>query len=212
VVEREYHTWAEINGDICLEVFPEGNPLSRYKPESRSDPRRPFSMLVDIEKDLHPNEKLEVNPRLCRARLYFKNGELYSANPYTNARYADVRTGQVCDHAPTKVTINGGLDVEIPENGYARLRFFNGIGDFTFRSGSDYEVEVANRAEAITGEHFKYFYNIVHPKPERMWYLADGERLGLPVAGTSGTPNCPEIGFGSVIWDWLMGLLGDDES
>src|SRR5215813_1681950 len=171
VVEREYHSWAEINGDICLEVFPESEPLSRYTPESPGDWRRPFSMLVDIEKDLHPKEKLQVDPRLCRARLYFRNGELYSTHQYTNARYADVKTGQVCDHAPTDMTIKAGLDIEIPEDGYATLRFFNGTEDFTFRSGSDYDVEVTNLAQAITGDHFKYFYNIVRPQPDQMWYL-----------------------------------------
>jgi hypothetical protein len=212
VVEREYRTWAEINGDICLEVFPGSQPLSRYMPESLSDPRRPFGLLVDIEKDLHPKEKLQVDPRLCRARLYFRNGELYSTSPFVNARYVDVKTGQMCGHAPKKVAINGGLDVEIPENGYARLRFFNGTEDFTFHSGSDYEVEVTNRAEAITGNHFRYFYNIVHPKPEQMWYFAGGERLGLPLAGAGGTTGCLIGTFGSVIWDWLTGLLGEDES
>src|SRR5215468_2508975 len=130
IVEREYHGWTEINGDICLEVFPEGMPLSRYMPESPSDQRRPFSMLIDIEKDLHPKEKLQVDPGLCRARLYFRNGELYSTNQFINARYADVMTGQVCGHAPTNVTVNGGLDVKIPEGGYAMLRLFNGAGDF----------------------------------------------------------------------------------
>jgi hypothetical protein len=213
MVEREYHTWDEISGDICLEVFPEGKPLSRYTPESLGDPRRPFSMLVDIEKDLHPKEKLHVNPRLCRARLYFKNGELYSTNPFINARYVDVKTGRVCGHAPKEVTTNGGLDVEIPEDGYARLRFFNGNEDFIFHSGSDYEVEITNRAEAITGNHSKYFYDIVHPKPEQMWYLAGGERLGLPVAGYGDDRTaCMQQTFGSVIWGWLIGLFGENES
>ena len=211
MVEREYHTWDEIDGDICLEVFPEGKPLSCYTPVSLSDPRRPFSMLVDIEKDLHPKENLHVNPRLCRARLYFKNGELYSLNQFINTRFVDVKTGQVCGHAPTKATNNGGLDVEIPEEGYARLRFFNGTEDFIFRSGSDYEVEVTNRAEAITSEHSKYFYNIVHPKPEHVWYFAGGEKLGLPVAGAIDV-GCTQQSFGSVIWQWLMGFLGEDES
>jgi hypothetical protein len=212
VVEREYHTFAEVNGDICLEVFPESKPLSRYTPESPGDPRRPFGMLVDIESDLHPNEKLQVNPKLCRARLYFRNGELYSTNQFTNVRYADVKTGQVCDHAPTDVTIKAGLDVEIPEGGYALLRFFNGAEDFTFRSGSDYEVEVTNLAQAITGDHFKYFYNIVHPQPERMWYFAAGESIGLPVPGTGNQGACQAGDIGSTIWEWMMGLLGEDES
>ncbi len=52
-------------------------------------------------------------------------------------------------------------------------------------SGSDYEVEVTNLAEAITGDHFKYFYNIVSPQPEKMWYFAAADSLGLPAAGTN---------------------------
>jgi hypothetical protein len=212
VVEREYHTWAEINGDICLDVSPGGKPLSRYAPKSPGDPRRPFSMLVDLERDLHPKEKLQVDPRLCRARLYFRNGELYSTNQYTNVRFAEIKTGQVCEHAPTETTIKVGLDVEIPEDGYATLRFFNGTEDFTFESGNDYEVEVINLAEAITGYHAKYFYNIVRPQPERIWYFAEGESLGLPAAGTQGQPGCGAESFGSTVWEWLMGMFGGEES
>jgi len=212
VVEREYHTWSEINGDICLEVFPDGQPLSRYTPESLGDLRRPFSMLVDIEKDLHPKEKLQVDPRLCRARLYFRNGELYSTNQFTNARFADLNTGQVCNHAPTDLAAKVGLDVEIPEGGYATLRFFNGTEDFTFQSGSDYDVEVTNLAEAITGNHFKYFYNIVRPQPEQMWYFAAGESLGLPAPGASGESMCSAGDFSSTIWEWLMGMLDGAKS
>jgi hypothetical protein len=211
VIEREYHTWDEINGDICLEVFPEGKPLSRHTPESDGDWRRSFGMLVDLKKDLHPKEKLQVDPGLLRARLYFRNGELYSTGRIINARYADVKTGQVCGHAPAKVTNNGGLDVEIPENGYARLQFFNETEDFIFQSGDDYEVEVTNRAEAITGEHFKYFYNIVQPKPERMWYFAGGEKLGLPAPATKDF-FCQEITFSETVWEWLIGLFGASES
>jgi hypothetical protein len=211
VVEREYHTFAEVNGDICLEVFPEGKPLSRYKPQSLSDARRPFNMLVDIETDLHPNEKLQVDPMLCRARIYFRNGELYSTNQYTNAHFVDVITGQMCEHAPTDLTVKVGLDVEIPEDGYAVLRFFNGTEDFVFRRGGDYEVAVTNLAEAVTGDHFKYFYNIVSPQPEQVWYIAAGERLGLPVPGT-GRTTCSAGGFSSTFWEYVMGLFGGDES
>jgi len=212
IVEREYRAWDEINGDICLEVFPDSEPLSRYTLESPSDPRRPFSMLVDIERDLHPKEKLQVNPRLCRARLYFKNGELYSTNRLTNVRFADLKTGQMCGHARTEMAINAGLDVKIPENGYARLQFFNGTEDFIFRSGNDYEVEVINRAEAITGQHLKYFYNIVDPKPDQMWYFAGAESLGLPVAGYASSGFCSVGNFSATVWEWLMGLIVEDES
>jgi hypothetical protein len=212
VVEHEYHAFAEVNGDICLEVFPEGEPLSRYKPQSESDPRRSFGMMVDIENHLHPNEKLQVNPMLCRARLYFRNGELYSTNQLTNVRYADVKTGQVCGNGPKEMTVKAGLDVVIPDDGYAVLRFFNGTDDFVFRSGNDYEVEVANRAEAITGDHFKYFYNIVCPQPERMWYLLAGEKLGLPTPMVRNELTCAIGGFSSIVWTWLAGLLEDTEA
>lgn len=212
VVVREYHTFAEINGEICLEVFPDGKPLSRYIPQSPGDPRRSFDMMVDIENDLHPNEKLQIDPGLCNARLYIKNGELYSTNPFTNVRFKDVKTGNLCDHAPTEMAINTGLAVEIPENGYAVLRFFNGTEDFIFRSGEDYEVEITNQAEAITGGHFKYFYNIVHPQPEQMWYFASGERLGLPVPAWGGDVECSQGQAGNVIWSWLGWLTGESES
>jgi hypothetical protein len=212
IVEREYHTFDEINGEICLEVFPEGKSLSRYAPQSPSDRRRSFDMIVDIERDLHPEEKLQAYPGLCRARLYFKNGELYSTNPFTNVRFAEVKTGEVCEHSPREMAINVGLNVEIPEDGYAVLRFFNGTEDFIFRSGSDYEVEITNLADAITGEHFKYFYNIVRPRPEQMWYFASGERVGLPVPSGSMTGGCTGSGWDSVSWEWLKFLTGDSES
>ena len=203
VVEREYHTFDEINGDILLEVLPEGKPLSRYIPQSDADPRCSFDLLVDIE-NLHPQEKLNVDPGLCIARLYFKNGEVYSTHPLTNARFADTKTGQFCEEAPRDLAADVGLNVEIPENGYARLRFSNGTEDFIFESGSDYEVEVNNQAEAITGDHFRYFYNIVSPKPEQMWYVASAERLGLPVPGWFGTGRCMVGIYGGVEWEWPM--------
>ncbi|MCI0336029.1 MAG: hypothetical protein L0226_00485 [Acidobacteria bacterium] len=212
VIVREYHTFAEIHGDICMEVLPEGKPLSRYTPRSLNDPRRPFSMLVDIEKDLHPREKLQVDSRLCRARLYFRNGEIYSTNQFANARFVDVKTGEKCEHAPTDMAVKVGLDVVIPEDGYAVLRFSNQTEDFIFHSGSDYEVEITNQAEAITGDHFKYFYNIVSPQPEQMWYFADGESLGLPVPGTGGQVICSIGRFDSTIWDWFTWLFESPES
>jgi len=211
LIEREYHNFAEVSGDICLEVFPEGKPLTRYQSQALSDPRRPFSMLVDLERDLHPQETLQVDPMSCRARLYFKNGELYSTTPFTDAKFADVKTGRVCEHAPADFTIKVGLDVEIPDDGYAVLRSFNGTEDFVFRSGSDYEVEVTNMAEAITGDHFRYFYNIMNPKPEQMWYFAAGESLGLPVPGTRGRTNCSVGTLGFTLWDYFMGTLEGDE-
>jgi hypothetical protein len=210
VVERIYQSFAEINGDILLEVFPEGKPLSRYTPQSFGDPHRPLNMLVDIEKDLHPQENLNVDPKLCRARLYFKNGEVYTTDPYTNTRFADIKTGKICEIAARDYTANAGIDVEIPEDGYARLHFLNETEDFIFQSGSDYEVEVINHAEANTGEHFRFFYNVINPKPEHMWYIASTERLGLPVPG-AGNFGCWQQTFGKTEWEWPVGDGADSE-
>ncbi|MBO0800488.1 MAG: hypothetical protein J2P31_16845, partial [Blastocatellia bacterium] len=190
VVVHEYRGWSEVNGDICLEVYPEGEALRRYQPQWSGDPRRPIGMLLDIEKDLHPSEQMQFDPMLCRARFYFRNGELYSTNPYTNLRFEDFETGEVCEHGPKEMAVKAGLDVEIPEEGYAVLRFFNGSEDFVFRSGSDYEVSVANVAEAITGEHSRFIYKIARSQPEHVWYCAGGESMGLPVAGTGGQAGC----------------------
>jgi hypothetical protein len=211
VVEREFHTFAEINGDIVLEVFPEGKPLSRYTPQSPGDPCRPFSMLIDVENALHPQEKLNVDPRLCRARLYFKNGELFSTRTFTNARFVDTKTGMFCENAPKDLAADAGLNVEIPKDGYARLHFLNETEDFIFQSGSDYEVEVINQAEAVTGDHLHYLYNIVNPKPEQMWYITTAERLGLPVPASPGGGFCPIIWFANAIWEWPMGMDVDLE-
>jgi hypothetical protein len=205
VVEREYHTFDEINGDICLDVFPEGKPLSRYVPRSSNDHRRSFDMVVDLEHDLHPNEELQVDPLLCRARFYFRNGELYSTNPFTNVLFAEVKTGKVCVDAPTEIATNAGLDVEIPDGGYAVLRFFNNTEDYVFQAGSDYVVEITNLAEAITGHHFKYSYKIARQQPEHMWYFASGERLGLPVPRIGGDGGCAIYKLGESFWEWLMG-------
>jgi hypothetical protein len=207
LVEREYHTFDEINGDICLEVFPEGKSLSRYVPMSSSDHRRSFDMVVDLENDLHPNEELKPDPMLCRARLYFRNGELYSTNPFTNVRFVDVKSGRVCVDAPTEMSTNAGLDVEIPEDGYAVLRFFNTTTeDYVFYAGYDYEVDITNLAQAVTGDHFKYSYSILHHQPDQIWNFASGERLGLPVPRINGDSGCTIYQLGSTIWEWLMGF------
>ena len=73
-------------------------------------------------------------------------------------------------------------------------------------------MEITNLAQAITGNHFKYFYNIVRPQPEQMWYFAAGERLGLPTIGVGGDCSCSVGKFSSTIWDWLMEMLGGTES
>ncbi len=168
VVRREYHDFAEINGDISLDVYPKGKPLSYHTPRSARDPRQSFDMVVDIEKDLYRGEKFNVNAKACRARLHFNTGTIYTCAHATNAVFADVKTKQPISHAPSSVANKVGLDVEVPDHGYAVLHFHSDTEDFVFKGGRDYQVEVINRAQAIDFNHFRYFYNIVRPKPKNI--------------------------------------------
>lgn len=222
MVKREYRGFEEISGDISLDVFPRGEPLTRHAPRSARDPRKPFDLLVDIENDLYPKEKLRVNSKLCRARLHFKNGELYTTRHMTDVKFADLKTGQLCAHAPSDIAIDAGLDIEIPKGGYAVLRFRNETEDFVFKGGRDYEVEIANRADSITAEHFRYFYKIMVPKPKRIWAPVSREVAGQPVPGTNPRNPCdpaafgqadyeipvenPEPGIWQILWYLLSGL------
>ena len=84
-----------------------------------------------------------------------------------------------------------GLDVKVPEHGYAVWHFDGATEDFVFKGGHDYEVEVANRAEAITFSHFNYFYNVTEPQPK--------QRI-VPVAGEIAEPT-PRFG------DWKCMII-----
>ncbi len=187
VVRREYHDFAEINGDISLDVHPRGKPLTRHTPRSARDPRQSFDLVVDIEKDLYRGEKLAADARACRARLHFNSGTLYTCAHATDAVFADAKTHRAASRAPSAVATKVGLEIEVPDHGYAVLRFHGNTEDFVFKGGRDYQVGIVNRAPAIDFNHFRYFYNIVRPKPKT--------RL-IPV---SAQPPEPSLNFG----DWL---------
>lgn len=218
IIKREYQGFAEIYGDIALLVYPDDQPLTRHTPRSARDPRQSFSRVVDIEKDLYPRQRLHVEPSSCGARLHFSGGELYSLRRVANVRFADLKTNTPCENSPSIIATDVGLDVVIPGDGHAVLHFDGRTEDFIFESGPDYQVEVANRAEAMY-DHFKYFYNIVQPKPEHLFVPLVTELLGLsetggslPVPRSTDPAPCAGAGFGGApIFDfiaWLLGLSG----
>ena len=167
VVKREYSGFEEVHGDITLDVFPKGRPFSRLAAPVKRDRRHPFDKVVDIERQLYPGEALSPSADACRARLHFRNGELCGRALAVNAKFADARTHRQAEHAPSTVATKVGLDVKVPDHGYAVWHFEGGAEDFVFKGGRDYEVEVANRAPAIDFSHFDYFYNVMRPKPQR---------------------------------------------
>ena len=180
VIRREYHGFSEINGDIIFDVYPASTPLTHYKSKSSRDKKQSFKSVIDFEKDLYPKDTFQADAKRCRARLHFNNGELYTCAHAINAVFADSKT-----HTPhTKVTSIGtkaGLDIQIPKKGYAVLHFNNETEDFVFKGGRNYQVEVINRAEAVDFNHFRYFYNIVSPKPKHKLIPISAQGVGANV-------------------------------
>lgn len=195
VVKREYRNFAEINGDISLDVYPETEPLKDHAPRSARDPRQSFDKVVDIEKHLYPGVAMQADAKACRARMHFSNGELYSHAQAVNAVFADAKTKQPVAGAPSAFAAKAGLDVQVPNDGYAVLHFHNDTDDFVFKGGRDYQVEVLNRAPAIDFNHFRFTYNIVRPKPKSKIIPVSAQGVGPTLK--AGDWACMIMAFGN---------------
>lgn len=196
VVVREYKGFDVVNGDISFRVFPQGGPLTAIEAVNADERRKPFALLVDIENDLYPNQPLTVEPQRCRARFHFQNGTLYTTKHLTEVRFVDLDTAEVCPHSPTDISLDAGLDVDVPDEGYAVLHFRNGTEDFFFRGGQDYEVEIVNRAEAVHADHFKYYYNLTPQPLARHWVPNGGVMTGRTMPAGADIVPCDSAGFG----------------
>jgi hypothetical protein len=196
-VLREYQGFDAVNGDISLRVFPWGGPLKRHTDAREGNPRKPFALLVDIENDLYQQQPLAVEPQRCRARFHFESGTLYTTKHLTGVQFVDLETTEPCPHAPSDISLDAGLDVDVPADGYAVLHFRNGTEDFIFRGGQDYEVEIVNRAEAIYGDHFKYYYNLVPQSLAHHWVPNSGVITGQPMPACFASPPCDSAAFGN---------------
>lgn len=161
-----------------------------------------FDSILDFQRRLHRNDELEesgededltVMPQLCKARFHFTHGLLYAIslpnniapvefepeNPGADGRYAD----------------ETGLEIDLPEDGYAVLRFINSdTQDFVFQGAADqhYFVTIDNAPlkhhHEIAPDHFKYFYKLVAP-PHKIY-------LPIDSSPEAGDPTCRNNGFG----------------
>lgn len=220
VVVREYKGFDAVNGDISFRVFPQGDPLVRLNAVNADERRKPFELLVDIENDLYPNQSLTVDPQRCPARFHFQSGTFYTTKHLTDVRFVDLKTDEVCPHAPSDISLDAGLDVEVPDNGYAVLHFRNQTEGFVFRGGQDYEVEIVNRAEAVYADHFKYYYNLVPQSLSRQWVPNGGSLTGLALPAGADRIPCDSAAFGNADysfpdegadfggWQMLWSVLG----
>lgn len=205
-----YHGYGQIYGDIFLDVFPATAPLKFYEPLATlapSDERHPFHRLIDIENTLYPQQSLDVQPQRCRARLHFRNGELYARGPLFNVAFADVLTKKPCDQiAPMQIAASAGLDVFVPEHGYAVLHFSGNTNDFVFKGGKNYKVKVTNTARTVTSEHFQYFFRLMERQSANKLIPID------PKSGSIGNlfynnPYCTIGWFSKTIYQILTGHL-----
>jgi hypothetical protein len=156
---KQYQGFAQVHGDIFLDVSQGARTLSELDADDNG--RRPFRHLLDIERTLFASEPLDVDANLCRARLHFRDGELYTRDLFqinfgefgmANARVAG---------KPITAAVSSGLDVTLPDDSTAALHFSNGVGDFVFEPGKSYEVSVVNQAKNQSGDHFQYYYGLL---------------------------------------------------
>lgn len=202
-----YHGYGQIYGDIFLDVFPAMAPLKFYEPPGTtipSDTRQPFNSLIDIESALYPQQALDVQPDRCRARLHFRNGELYARGPLFNVAFADMLTNKPCNEiAPMQAAGSAGLDVFVPEHGYAVLHFSGGTNDFVFKGGRNYKVTVTNKATSFTSQHFQYLYRILDQPPASRLIPVGAVTKATGNLYNTGDPFCIPGWFSKVIY-WIL--------
>lgn len=161
-----------------------------------------FDRILDFQRRLHRNEELEesgkdedltIMPQLCKARFHFQHGLLYAITLPTNI--APVEFEPENPGADGRYADETGLEIVLPEDGYAVLRFINNdTQDFVFQGAADqhYFVTIDNapskHQHEIAPDHFKYFYKLVAP-PHKTY-------LPIDSSPNTGDPFCRNNGFG----------------
>jgi len=204
-----------IFGNIILDVrgLPPGleRELSDDKKmelSERENARRPtdkpvkidsFDKSLDIEKQLYRKRPLKVNPDLCKAKFYFRHGALYSIFAQPPRKVFFEPSGS---NADAIYPIETGLEIEVPNNGYAILRFLNvDTSDFVFQGGEErsYYVTIENSpshhqngdVEAHDTNHFQFYYKLVENETLNPMYLPS---VRMPTV--DGGPFCMIGDFG----------------
>ena len=160
-----------------------------------------FNKVLDIQQRLHSGETLKVDPALCKARFHFWHGALFSIFklPQVAVVFEPPNPNNVDDNYP----IETGLEIELPGNAYAIMRFSNSdVNDFVFQGGQhqNYHVTIENspleHQQGGDPRHFKYYYKLVEPSnPPFQMYLPSAD---LP---PNSDPFCMNGGFGDADYE-----------
>jgi len=188
-------------GNISLDA-PIGTPRIRKVMEGHGDHMEghnlaPFDQFIMIDRDLFNGRDFNVNMDLCKAKLFIRNGLLYSLRKRNNLTFNDLKSDKTIPFE--RRTTMPGLEITIPDDSYAVLHFQSDAEDFVFKGGPDYQVALANnpveadeQQHSQLAKHYKYFYNLIKPE-ERPNEVFVPEIAPEP---TLGSPNCMPGGYG----------------
>jgi hypothetical protein len=174
---------------------------NKKRPEDKPIKVDRFDRILDIENGLYRDRPLKVNPALCKARFHFRHGTLYSIfpDPPIPIEFFPGGSGAEDGNYP----IETGLEIEVPDDGYAALRFLDSdTKDFVFQGGQgkSYTVTIDNSAgdhlcevdSSRDSNHFQYYYKLVESgQPLDPMYLPR-----LVSSPSAGDPYCIVSGFG----------------
>jgi hypothetical protein len=103
-----------------------------------------------------------------------------------------------------QVASSAGLDVFVPEQGYAVLHFSGGANDFVFKGGKNYKVTVTNKASSFTSQHFQYLYRILDQPPTSRLVPVGAVTKATGNLYTQGDPFCMNGWFARAIYHLLF--------
>lgn len=188
----------ELSEDKIMELTERENAR---RPENQPVTIDSFDKFLDIEKQLYRKHRLKVNSDLCKAKFFFRHGVLYSI--FTRSTLPVVFTPRG-SNADGIYPIEAGLEIEVPNNSYATLRFLNADPkDFVFQGGEEhsYYITIENSPSrhqngdvgAHGTNHFQFYYKLVqYDPPLDPIYLPDSHIIN----GASGSPFCMNGKFG----------------
>jgi hypothetical protein len=163
--------------------------------EKRENEKRPrknrikvgeFSDILDFENTLY-RDQLMVRPEFCKARFHFQHGTLYSILPSVSPPITFEPQGSGADQTDGQFAFEAGLEIEVPENHYAVMRFLNtDARDFVFQGGDSQSYSVTIENSPLSHQqhdggveddpnHFQYFYKLVDPdqQPDPIYLPGD---------------------------------------
>jgi hypothetical protein len=199
-------------GDISFAAYPTDSTLSLFVDDSdvslskglhEIDPQNapiPASFqVITPAVDLYPAAgQLQAKSALCKARMHFQTGVLY-ASESESIEYgiSDIK-GKLQSGSVTKeadAAIKSGMEITIPDDGYALLYFSNYSPAVRFEGTKDYEVIATSLSTSSRKKddrnHFLYYYSIFEPQPETLI-----GPVNVNQGETFSNPYCSVIGGG----------------